>query len=170
MMGRVISALARDRRGAAAVEMAMVVPLLIVIMFGTFELGNYFYNNHIVIKGVRDGARYASRAAFTDYTCPATVEPGVVSATRNVTRTGQVAAGGTPRLHYWTNAATVDVTLECTDNAGATYAGVYEGHAKVPVVHVRATVPYVPLVGSIGLKNVSSLQIVSESEVPVMGI
>ena len=58
MKGR--ARLSSDRRGAAAAEMALVTPLLLVILFGAVELGNYFYNEHIVVKAVRDGARFAA--------------------------------------------------------------------------------------------------------------
>ena len=58
---RTVRRLAADRAGSAAAEMALVLPLLLVIMFGTFELGHFFYSEHIVQKAVRDAARYASR-------------------------------------------------------------------------------------------------------------
>ena len=57
----------RDRAGAAAAEMALVTPLLMIIMFGAMELGKYFLDEHVVAKAVRDGARYAARRSFTDY-------------------------------------------------------------------------------------------------------
>lgn len=165
-----VHALASDRRGVAAAEMAMVVPLLMVVMFGTFELGNYFYDNHIVIKGVRDGARYASRLGFAKYTCPSTVDTATATAINNVTRTGQTAAGGTPRLWNWNNASMVSVTLACTSNSSSTYSGIYEGHANVPVVRVTAIVPYSSLFGIAGFATASALTITAESEIPVMGV
>ena len=158
-----------DTRGAAAAEMALVTPLLVIIMFGSFELGNYFYDNHIVIKAVRDGARYASRRGFGDYVCPAAVDAGAVSAIRNVTRTGQLADQGTARLANWTDANTVTVTLSCTSNSSATYKGIYDGHANVPVVRVAAVVPYASLFSDMVFAS-STLSITAESQVPVMGI
>ena len=57
--------LARDVHAAAAAELALVLPLLLIIMFGSFEIGNYFLNEHILVKAVRDGARVAgSRRRF----------------------------------------------------------------------------------------------------------
>ena len=55
-------ALFRDCRGAAAAEMAMVLPLLLALMFGVTELGRYFWSEHVLLKGVwqcnrRDGGR-----------------------------------------------------------------------------------------------------------------
>src|SRR3546814_3109530 len=64
--------LARDRSGAAAAEMALVSPMLIILMFGSFELGNYFLDEHVVLKAVRDGARYAARQNFTTMPCSGT--------------------------------------------------------------------------------------------------
>ena len=47
-----LSALIRTRRtGAAAAEMALVLPLLLMILFGSFEVGNYFLSAHIVQQG-----------------------------------------------------------------------------------------------------------------------
>ena len=170
-MIRKLSTLLRNCSGAAAAEMALVIPLLSVLMFGAFELGNYFFNNHIVIKGVRDGARYASRRDFADYTCPSAVAAGAVTAIQNVTRTGQVANGGTPRLWTWTNASTVEVQLVCTSNAGNTYSGIYDGQTNVPVVRVTAKdVPYRSMFGVITGIKTSPLKITAESEVPVMGL
>lgn len=160
--------LARARGGTAAVEMALVTPIMLALMFGAFELGNYFYNNHIAVKAVRDGARYASRRGFADYTCPSTVSSSAITATRNVTLTGKATAG-TPRLPYWNNPATVTVSLTCADNSSDTYSGVYYGKASVPVVHVSAAFPYRSLLSSLGF-DTSGLVVRAESEVPVMGV
>jgi hypothetical protein len=67
MMGR-LGLLSYDCRGAAAAEMALVLPLLLIILFGSLELGNYFMNEHTLVKAVRDGARFAGRQTFTNYT------------------------------------------------------------------------------------------------------
>ena len=37
--------------GAAAVEMALVAPLLLALLFGSVELGKYFLDQHVVVKG-----------------------------------------------------------------------------------------------------------------------
>src|SRR3546814_6902005 len=53
--------------------MALVSPMLILLMFGSFELGNYFLDEHVVLKAVRDGARYAARQNFTTMPCSGTL-------------------------------------------------------------------------------------------------
>ena len=157
----------RDRAGAAAAEMALVTPLLMIIMFGAMELGKYFLDEHVVAKAVRDGARYAARRSFTDYAGCA-VSGDVQDKTRNITRTGQVATGGSGRLSYWTNPATITVSVSC--DTSTTYSGIYKGSAiGAPVVTVVAAVPYTPLFNSIGF-NVSGLSLNSRSQSAVTGI
>lgn len=160
--------LLRHCSGAAAVEMALVTPLLIVIMFGSMELGYYFYSEHVVVKAVRDGARFASRQGFANYTCPDQVSSSVETNTQNVTRTNQVASGGTARLGPWTSNASITVTVRC-DTSG-TYGSFYEGLVDgIPVVTVSANVPYTPLFAGLGF-NSTSLTMRAASEAPVMGI
>ena len=58
-----------DRHGASGAEMALVLPILLVLMFGSFEAGHFFWTEHKLVKAVRDGTRYASRLnveAFCD--------------------------------------------------------------------------------------------------------
>jgi Flp pilus assembly protein TadG len=146
--------------------MALVTPLLIVLMFGAFELGNYFLSEHVVVKAVRDGARYASRQGFSSYTCPSTIDSTVVTNVQNVTRTGAVS-GGSTRLAGWTSNSTVTVSLNCT--AIGSYSGIYKGMSNVPVVSVSATVPYSSLFNSVGISS-ASLTLNAASEIPVMGL
>jgi Flp pilus assembly protein TadG len=156
-----------DDRAAAATEMALSVPLLAGLIFGSLELGTYFWAEHKLIKAVRDGARYAARQPYDDYpSC--TPSSGLIDETRNVTRTGQIANGGTPRLGYWTDPATITVTADC-DHPG-TYAGVYDlSPIGAPVVTVAASVPFPSMFGTLGIMNVN-LEINARAEAPVYGL
>jgi Flp pilus assembly protein TadG len=52
----------RDERGAAAVEFALVVPLLIILVFGMITTG-FTYSDHLsATNAVREGARYGAAA------------------------------------------------------------------------------------------------------------
>lgn len=154
-------------RGAAAVELALVTPLVMVIMFGSFELGNYFLQEHVVTKAVRDGARYAARRSFADF--PAcTPSASVERETRNVTRTGSVADGGTPRIANWTSPSSVTVTAAC--NTSGAYTGIYTDVAiGAPTVIVSATVTYRTLFGTLGLGG-GTLTLTAQSQAAVMGV
>ena len=50
----------RRERGAAAVEMAIVLPLLLFIIAGMIDLGRLFYVQTMVTNAAREGARMAS--------------------------------------------------------------------------------------------------------------
>lgn len=159
--------LAADRAGTAAAEMALVMPLLLVLMFGTFELGYYFLSEHVVQKAVRDAARYAARLPMTDY--PACVPTTDAEAQiQRVARTGRPDNGGAPqRLQGWSANAMTTVTLTCVPTG--TYTGIYtEFPTGVTVVKVSASVPYPTLFGMMGL-GTSSLQLNAASESAVYG-
>lgn len=164
--------LVRHRSGAAAAEMALVMPMLVVMMFGSAEVGKFFWDEHVVMKAVRDGARYASRQKFADMPCGGTATNE--TAIKNVVRYGAPAVGTLdPRLYYWTDDSTITVTITCYDNAGTdgarVYDGIYSSRAQVPVVKVSASVPYSPIVGAIGV-DASNFRLNAYSEGTVFGI
>jgi Flp pilus assembly protein TadG len=51
--------LAREERGAAIVEMALVLPLLLTLLMGVLVYGQYFLLAHSVQQAANDGARAA---------------------------------------------------------------------------------------------------------------
>jgi Flp pilus assembly protein TadG len=163
----------RDSRGNAAAEMALMLPLLVVLLFGTFEGGYFLWSEHKVIMGVRDGARYAARQDFSKFTCPSTIDPTVVSQIQNVTRTGYpngdspvVAGTDNPTVPGWTSAE-VTVTLSCDSS---TQTGIYAAFADgAPRVTVSARVPYPDLFGVIGF-TATSLHLNASAQSAVMGL
>lgn len=162
--------LLRSTRANAAAEMALVLPLLLIIMFGAFEIGNFFLNEHILVKAVRDGARYAARQNFSNYSaCSGAVADPVLTNTRNVVKRG-LLAGGADRLANWA-ATTINVTMSCTTTAGGqTLSGIYKGRASgAPIVIVNATVPYTPVLGSLGFSGIG-LNLNATQQAAVMGI
>ena len=50
--------------GLAMVEMVIVSPLLLLLIFGVAEMGRAFYQYNTLTKSVRDGARYLSGEAI----------------------------------------------------------------------------------------------------------
>jgi TadE-like protein len=67
-MGRLFRGASADR-GAAALEFALVVPVLAVLVFGIIDYGLYFTDSLGARDGVRVAARQASLADF-DGGCP----------------------------------------------------------------------------------------------------
>jgi Flp pilus assembly protein TadG len=52
-----VKALMDNQRGASAVEFAIVLPLLVVFVFGIIEFGLVFYNKAMVTNASREAAR-----------------------------------------------------------------------------------------------------------------
>ena len=50
-----------NQRGLAAVEFAIVLPVMLFLMLATAEFGRVFYHYNTLTKAVQAGARYASR-------------------------------------------------------------------------------------------------------------
>jgi len=143
----------RDRRGAAAAEMALVMPLLLAIMVGSVELGSLFYNEHILVKAVRDGARYAARQNFSNYGCSGAPGGTVVAETQALVRTSLLTSGADRFADIQNSDITLDTRCETTadDDLGSTenMTGIYRGAANgAPVVTVSATVDYAPVIGA----------------------
>lgn len=71
----------KRRRGAAAVEMAVVSPLLIVLVFGICEFGWAMVVRSTLIHSARDGCRAATRQYNTlrelENACLAKVDAGL---------------------------------------------------------------------------------------------
>jgi len=159
----------RCRSGSAAAEMALVVPFLVLLLFGGIELGYYFYNQHQVVKGVRDGARFAGRQSFIGLNCsggtPSTIPTDIETAIKEVTRTGQVS-GGTARVPGWVNG---DIVVAVTCPATPITTGIYRNEANAPQVNVTATVSYASLFDGVGVID-STYTLSASQQAAVMGI
>ncbi|WP_186728907.1 TadE/TadG family type IV pilus assembly protein [Sphingomonas panacisoli] len=159
----------RCRRGSAAVEMALIVPVFLFLAFGAVDLGNYFLSEHAVVVAVRDGARYAARryplactATTNDTTSTTAME------VRNLVRTNTIASGGQMRINNWSDASTITVAISC--NTSGTYnTGIYTGVTNgVPIVTVTASVPYTSLFNAFGFTT-ASVNLNAQAQASVMG-
>ena len=113
------------RDGAAAAEFVLLLPVLILLLFGSLEAGHFIWTQHKLVEAVRNGARFASRVEINDV-CngpvqkdTATIEANI----RRVTRTGQLAnADARPLVRGWTDDQ-VSVDFDC---AAFVASGIYE--------------------------------------------
>jgi Flp pilus assembly protein TadG len=48
----------KREEGAAAIEFALLLPLLMLILFGIIEFGLVLYNQEVITNASREGARY----------------------------------------------------------------------------------------------------------------
>ena len=51
-------------RGASAIEFAVILPLLLVVLFGIIEFGFVLYNKAVLTNACREGARAGIVSAF----------------------------------------------------------------------------------------------------------
>jgi Flp pilus assembly protein TadG len=56
----------RNQRGQAMVEMALILPLLILLIFGMIQFGLIFNYKFTLDNAVREGARFAAVGPFSD--------------------------------------------------------------------------------------------------------
>ena len=60
MIKRLVTWLRRNEAGQAMVEMALVLPILLILIGGIVDFGWLFYNQLSLTNAAREGARYAA--------------------------------------------------------------------------------------------------------------
>lgn len=160
-----IARFARNRRGSAAAEFVLTLPLMLALLFGAMEAGHFFWTQHKIVKSVRDGARFASRLDVAQL-CPS-ANATLLTEIRNVTATGQFASGGTPKVPGW-QPATVTVTISC---ASFVDTGIYSDlGARGPLVTVSSgQVAYPSILRGLGFID-STINLSARSSTAVVGI
>lgn len=113
----------RKRRGAAAIEFALLLPVFIAILFGIIEWSWFFFQQGNVIASVRDALRYA-------VTLPQTASPAPDQEAETRCATNLRGVGFS--------------TSQVTD---ANITAVYTGSTPEETLTLRAEVPYRPIIG-----------------------
>lgn len=125
----------RRARGAAMVELAIILMLLVMLFMGITELGRALFFQHKLTKAAESGARYLGRSwqAVDLATCTEATgwNAGVASA-GNMAAFGNVTGTGEPMIPGF---AAADVTATVV---GRSVTGV----GTVCVVRVELAVPY----------------------------
>ncbi|HEX9789922.1 MAG TPA: TadE/TadG family type IV pilus assembly protein [Kiloniellales bacterium] len=151
-IGRAMRRLPAASGGAAAVEFVLVLPVLALLLFGTIDLGRLLADYQVAGQGIRDAARYLSRAdpAALGIDCASGVidenSPPALAA-MNLAMTGTIDGSGGYVLGYWTNsvslaAAGLTVSVLCEDNGGGAFGGLYDSVPMVPSLRMSAAIPF----------------------------
>lgn len=156
--------LASDQSGAAAAEMALILPLVLALLFTTFEGSYYMICEHRVVKGVRDAARYAARLDMSNYACPGGTFSGSTATVQNLTRTGALS-GGTATVPGWVN-SDVTVAVTCASGQGGIYAAT---GGNAPKVQISTRLVYPSIMSTLGFTD-ATIYIGAAAQSPVIGI
>lgn len=158
----------REHCGNAGAEFALIVPLLMLLLFGGIEIGRALHDFHVVNETVRDAGRYLSRVPYscsgagtgTCTPCLASGECGVcdfvdssgnptgiyITNAKALAMTGDTS-GGSNLLASWTDPNSVTVELCSIDNTGRSFGGFYKDSDAVAHVKLTAQVPFTFLFG-----------------------
>lgn len=159
-----------DIRASAAAEFALLLPMLIILLFGGTEAGHFVWSQHKLAEAVRDGARYAARLPI-DTVCDGPTEvlaDPQLADVKLITRTGQLDdAAARPVVPGWTEAQ-VTVTVSCESFVDT---GIYTDlGAAGPVVTVSAAgVTYPSMFNLLGGLS-RSVSLTAHSNAAVIGI
>jgi len=137
-----LARLRRNPRGTAMVETAIVLPVVMLLLFGLIEMGRALHHQHILAKTVRDAARYLARVPLA---CPAGADPNWAAAlttAQHLAATGQLS-GGNALVRGWTEASFTVANPVCQNWSGRT----------VQMITMSADIPYqdLGLLGYLGL-------------------
>ena len=136
------------RRGAASVEAALTVPLLISLGLAAADAGYLFSETHRTKAALAASARYLAKAR----------QPQLVEAdAKNIAVTGR-RSGGTPRIKGWT-VDHVTVSYRTVDNSTQAYTG----PAAIRIVRLRSVRPYQGF-GLLSLMGVGALNVAAVHE------
>src|SRR5690348_7106062 len=144
--------------GSAMVEMAAILPFLLVLGCGVFEFGAFFYQYQMIEAGVRDGARYLARVSdpTTSTTpCASAVLSAKEASAKNIAITG-VVSGGTNRVSWW-NTSDVSISYLTVANPNNT---LYRGPDPITIINVT-TSPSYPGVGFLSFLGLGSSLVIN---------
>lgn len=126
-------------RGVAMVELAIVLPILLVLFLGITELGRALLFQHRLTHSAEAGARYAARAfgAVADDCSTTAAWPTAVTNARQLAAFGQLGSADPVVPGLDADAVEVEIVVRDVTDAGTTC-----------IVAVTVTVQYEGIFGS----------------------
>ncbi len=129
----------RLEKGVAAIELALVMPIFMLMFLSATELGNMIYYSSTIEKGMRSAITYAARTP--DTLSNATISDEDLIIIENIARTGSLSGGTSLVAGY--DEAESKVTITTHEFTQAMSGGVDD--ISVTIVTIAVEVPYVPL-------------------------
>ncbi|MGX5849725.1 TadE/TadG family type IV pilus assembly protein [Mesorhizobium sp. PL10] len=132
--GKIIRRFKGDENGAALVEVAITIPLVLLLSAGVFEFSNVLNTRLLLEAGVEDAARYMARCSSDWATCQGRAQ--------NLAANGAVT-NGSARVPGWTPdkvSITKAISTAAVDGSGTELY--LSSTGTVVVVQVSTELPY----------------------------
>jgi len=128
IIGTLIRHLAREKTGAALAEFAITLPVLVLMLFGTFEFGRLLWIQNALHYSVQQAARCGS---FNKQLCGdgSTITPGQVQS-----YAASIAGAGVP-----SSAFTVNLSTACGSVTGTQVSAAYTLPLFIPYFSLAPT-------------------------------
>jgi Flp pilus assembly protein TadG len=120
---------AHAERGVAMVEFTIIVPLILLLIFGITEVGRAIVCYNALTKALEDGARHAAAYGMLGTTGSVYIDAGLASEIRNLVVYGD-AQGGTAPLIEGLQTSQISISVPAPG-----------------LIEVSATYPYTPVMG-----------------------
>ena len=124
----------KPRRGAATVELSLLLPLLLFLFVAAMDYSRVFYASVIVANCARNGAMYASDPNLADRSLYVSLQEAVEADASDLTQplTVSTQEGSDARGYDW-----VEVTVKYPFRTVLTYPGIPSQVEIVRTVHMR---------------------------------
>ena len=160
----------RTQRGQSTVELVLLMPLMLVLLFLLFEVGRLFGSWLLITNAAREGARYAAvqcvpSGVAPGQTCAATVDP-TSSIAQRVQQTAQflalqtttactVAANGTITIPA-NNTSCINVAYSiATDGTGDGIVTVSVAYNVQTLMPITGNIPFLGAINYPGSQQVN---------------
>jgi len=173
----------QSESGAAAMEFAIVLPLLVLLFAGFMEFANLLYQQQQLEKSARDAARYLSyydqnSSDGTNYmpwattsagaVCGSGTAPTVLQAAENLILYASLCSGSSPIVTGMT-ASQITITSGSTSvTASQGSTGGTSCSMTIPTVTVSVSTPYSDVIGLLSLLGMSGLTLSTSHEERVL--
>lgn len=128
-----------DRRGAQIAELAIILPAVLILLFGMFDFAFLLYQKQLVTKSVQDAARFAARSTtvISNGVCP----PSSAGWSSTVAQAQQIAIRGTSNgAVMLSNFSANDVTVSVSCPAAGIMNTSNPVSGTIPIVTVSAQI------------------------------
>jgi hypothetical protein len=143
---RLLRSIWRNSEGSALVEGSIILPVLFILVFGVFEFSWAICQQHLILTGISDAARYIARSTIPN-------DPTIKKVAKNLATTGSVD-GDTPRVKGWT-VDDIDISYTFINNpTGENGLTNFRGGQVIESVTVSTTFT-VPSLGFFGILHIS---------------